>query len=179
MARYGFLVDLNYCVSCKACEIACKTWNEVPVDRNLRWRRVIDEEFGVSPRVEAYSVSLACNHCADAPCVKACPNGAITVRPDGIVQQDPSKCLGCRYCAAVCPYGAPQYDAVLNKVFKCNMCFDRIDAGETPACAQTCPTGALQWGKLEDIDYRGVREIPHFPDPDVTNPSIRFVTKED
>ena len=179
MSTYGFLVDLGLCISCKACEAACKTWNNVPTGRNVRWRRVIDQVNGVWPNVETYAVSMSCNHCADASCVKACPSGALAVRAkDGIVTFDKAKCIGCRYCESVCPYGAPQYDATEKKMSKCTMCVDRIDAGKVPACADTCPTGALQFGKLADLDRKGVKQIPNFAEPSYTNPSIRFVPKE-
>lgn len=179
MSTYGFLVDLGLCISCSACEAACKTWNNVPTGRNVRWRRVIDQVLGVWPKVTTYGVSMACNHCADASCVKACPSGALTVRAqDGIVVLDSTKCIGCRYCESVCPYGAPQYDATEKKMSKCTMCVDRIDAGKGPACVDTCPTGALQFGKLVDIDHLGAKQIPNFAEPSYTNPSIRFVPKE-
>lgn len=179
MSTYGFLVDLGLCISCSACEAACKTWNNVPTGRNVRWRRVIDQVLGVWPKVTTYGVSMACNHCADAPCVKACPSGALSIRAkDGIVLLDKTKCIGCRYCESVCPYGAPQYDATEKKMSKCTMCVDRIDAGKEPACVDTCPTGALQFGKLVDIDREGVKQIPNFAEPSYSNPSIRFVPKE-
>ena len=179
MTRFGFLVDLNYCISCKACEVACKTWNAVPTGRDVRLRRVIDEVIGVSPNVQdTYSVSLACNHCEEPACVKACPNGAFSIRTDGLVVHDRSKCLGCRYCEAVCPYGAPQFDAVEKKMWKCSGCFDRVDQGLQPACASACPTEALKFGLLDELEALGVREIARFANPNRTSPAVRFVTRE-
>lgn len=179
MAKYGFLVDLNLCVSCRACEVACKTWNSVPTHRQVFWRRVIDESFGYQEKVIGWSVSLACNHCNEAPCVKACPTGAMTKRTsDGIVLIDQQKCVGCRYCEAVCPYGAPQFDPVVRKMSKCTMCVDRLAQDKLPACVETCPTEALQFGLLSEIDQRGVRQIPRFADPSIADPSIRFIPKE-
>ena len=179
MSSYGFLVNLNLCITCRACEVACKTWNVLPTDRQIRWRRVFDESTGTWPNAVTYSVSLACNHCANAPCVKACPSKALSVRPsDGIVLIDQGKCVGCRYCAAACPYGAPQFDVALKKMSKCTFCVDRIEQGLEPACVDTCPTGALQFGKIEDLDRRGVKAIPRLADPRLSNPSIRFIPKE-
>lgn len=179
MSTYGFLVDLGLCISCAACEAACKTWNNVPTGRNVRWRRVVDQVQGVWPNVSAYGVSMACNHCADPSCVKACPSGALSIRAkDGIVLLDKAKCIGCRNCSSVCPYGAPQYDATEGKTSKCTFCVDRIDAGKEPACVDTCPTGALQFGLLTDLNRKGAKEIPSFAEPSHTNPSIRFVPKE-
>jgi len=179
MAKYMFLVDLNYCISCRACEVACKTWNDVPVGRGVRWRQVVDEVLGEGDGIVKYSVSLACNHCNDAPCVKACPAGAMYRRTqDGIVLVDTSKCIGCRYCVAACPYGAPQYDPVTKKTSKCTMCVDRLSSGRLPACVETCPTGALQFGEAREIAPKGVRQILRFPDPWYADPSIRFIPKE-
>ena len=178
MPRYGFLVDLNYCISCKACEVACKTWNDVPTDRGIHRRRVVDEVFGSGQAVTTYSVSLACNHCERPACVAACPNGAFSVRPDGLVAHDKSKCAGCRFCESVCPYGAPQYDAVEKVISKCSGCFDRVDQGLQPACADTCPTGALRFGPLSELEHEGVREIPRFSNPNRTWPAVRFVPRE-
>ncbi len=179
MAKYMFLVDLNYCISCHACEVACKTWNNVPTDRGIRWRQVVNEVFGEGADVLQYAVSLACNHCNEAPCVKACPTGAMYRRAqDGIVLVDQQKCIGCRYCAAVCPYGAPQFDPVAKKTSKCTMCVDRLSEGKLPACVDTCPTQALQFGEASEIARRGVRQITRFPNPLYSDPSIRFIPKE-
>lgn len=179
MAKYMFLVDLNYCVSCRACEVACKTWNDVPTDRGIRWRQVVDEEFGEGREVLTYSVSMACNHCNEPACVKACPTGAMYRRSqDGIVLVDQSKCIGCGYCRAACPYGAPQLDPITKKTSKCTMCVDRLAQGMLPACVDTCPTQALQFGEASAMSRRGVRQITRFPDPSYCDPSIRFVPKE-
>ena len=180
MTRLGFLVDLNYCISCKACEIACKTWNDVPTDRGIRRRRVVDEILGGAGRaVTNYSVSLACNHCERPACVEACPAGAMSVRPDGLVVHDKAKCIGCRFCESVCPYGAPQYDPVEKVISKCSGCSDRVDLGLQPACVDTCPTEALRFGPLAELEALGIREIPRFSNPNRTWPAVRFVTKED
>lgn len=178
MSHQGFLLDLNYCISCKACEVACKTWNGIPTDRNVRLRRVIDEIHAEGPHPMSYSVSLACNHCEEPACAKACPNGAITVRADGLVVHDRTKCQGCRYCEAVCPYGAPQYDAVDRKMTKCSGCPDRVDAGLAPACVAACPTEALQFGDLVALDVAGTRQISRFPNPNRTHPAVRFIPRE-
>jgi DMSO reductase iron-sulfur subunit len=177
MTRYGFLVDLNYCISCKACEVACKTWNAIPTGRGVRLRRVVDEISGVYPRFDTYAVSLACNHCESPACMKACPNGALTQRADGLVMHDRAKCVGCRNCEAVCPYGAPQYDAVEKKMWKCSGCFDRVDAGQIPACVDACPAEALGFGPLDELDRAGVRQIANFANPARTGPAVRFVPR--
>ena len=115
--QHGFYFDASLCVKCHACEIACKTWNEVEV--GPRWREVVKVESGEFPEVQAMNVSMACMHCADAPCQTACPVGAITKRTDdGIVLVDPKTCIGCGFCAWACPFNAPQLTAMTGKMEK-------------------------------------------------------------
>ena len=108
--QHGFYFDHTRCVKCHACEIACKSWNEVEV--GPRWREVVKIESGTFPDVQAMNVSMACMHCGDAPCRSACPVGAIDKRADdGIVVVDPDKCIGCGFCTWACPFNAPQLSA--------------------------------------------------------------------
>ncbi|MBI4904910.1 MAG: 4Fe-4S binding protein [Acidobacteria bacterium] len=118
---------------------------------------------------------MACNHCEDADCVQVCPVKAISRRADGIVVVDTSRCIGCQMCGKSCPYAAPQYHTVTGKMQKCTMCFDRVDKGLEPACATVCPTGALQWGKWEEIESKGSPAIEGFT-PGQNKPHVRFVT---
>jgi anaerobic dimethyl sulfoxide reductase subunit B (iron-sulfur subunit) len=117
------------------------------------WRRVYEVAGGEwaqqssawTSTVFAYNVSLACNHCEHAKCAGVCPVDAYTVRDDGIVLLDSSKCIGCGYCSWACPYGVPQYDRAAGYMSKCNFCFDNIDSGLPPACTAACPMRALEW----------------------------------
>ena len=118
----------------------------------MLWRRVYEVSGGTWERrgaawtnsVFAYNVSVACNHCADPACAAACPTGAYAIRDDGIVWLDAKKCVGCEYCAWVCPYSAPQYSPELGRTTKCDFCRDLIDAGLPPACVAACPMRALE-----------------------------------
>ena len=155
--QHGFYFDHKRCVKCHACEIACKTWNEVEV--GPRWREVVKVESGTFPNVKAMNVSMACMHCGDAPCQNACPVTAITKRAeDGIVVVDQNKCIGCGFCVWACPFNAPQLSASAGKMEKCNFC--QTPGKERPldmprACEEICPTGAIQSGSMVELANQG------------------------
>ena len=149
--RYGMVVDLNRCVGCQTCTIACKHHNDTPP--GVQWRRVLDVEQGEYPNVERLFLVTGCQHCAEPPCVPVCPTGATRQRADGLVTMDYDTCIGCGYCAVACPYqartiaherewyfGAPsrQEERVFHEervgvASKCTFCVDKIDeAAETP-----------------------------------------------
>lgn len=173
---YGWLLDYKRCIECRACESACKQWNSVETGIDVRFRLVRKSESGAFPNVRTLALSLACNHCEDPYCVKYCPTRAMYQRPDGVVLVDQDKCIGCKLCWEFCPYQAPQFNTKTKKVQKCTMCIDRIEQGLKPACATLCPTGALQWGKWEEISGNGEHEAeaPGFV-ARATRPRIRFV----
>ena len=176
MPTYGWLVDPKRCIECRACESACKQWNGVETGLNVRYRKVNVKEAGRFPAPRTQALSLACNHCDNPLCLKACPVRAIWRRADGIVLIDSDRCLGCRMCEKFCPYNAPQFNVRTRKMEKCTMCFDRIDQKLEPACAAVCPTAALTWGRWDEISGKGVGQVEGFSNPALTLPSIRFVT---
>lgn len=174
--QLGFHVDMETCIGCKSCEAACKDFYRLPPE--IRWRRVRSFEAGEFPEALRVHLSLACNHCADPACMKGCPVEAYTKREgDGLVIQDPGKCIGCQYCTWTCPYGVPQFDPAQGVVSKCNGCYQRIDQGLLPRCVESCLTGALTFG---DVDLFAAsrkevsRQAPGFSDPAITRPSTRF-----
>jgi DMSO reductase iron-sulfur subunit len=145
---YKFLFDIDRCIDCRACEVACKQQNDVEI--GVRWRRVSEIEGGKYPNPSRTFVSLACFHCARPPCMAACPVKAIYKRADGIVINDKSKCIGCGYCSWACPFGAPQFGSK-GLMQKCIACYPRIDKGLDPACVHTCLTGALAFDTPAEI----------------------------
>ncbi len=145
--RKGFFVDIERCIKCHACEIACRVWNGINVPS---YRTVMEIENGVFPRVERTNVSIACMHCEEPYCMAACPTKAICKREDGVVLVDKDKCIGCRLCSWVCPFGAPKYGPDL-KMQKCTFCSDRPD-WMPRACEEVCPTGAIVCGTIDHLE---------------------------
>ena len=174
MSTYGWLLDPKRCIECRACETACKQWNQTPT--GVRFRKVRVVETGKAPNVSVTALSVSCNHCETATCIRVCPAKAISRRADGIILFDDKKCLACRQCEQFCPYGAPQFNETLKRMQKCTMCADRIDQKLEPACATLCPTGALQWVEWDSIKDAGTDRVGGYSSPDLTRPRMRFVT---
>lgn len=146
--RYGFAIDHRKCIGCHACTVACKSENDVPLGVYRTWVKYIEK--GEFPNSRRYFSVLRCNHCEDAPCVEVCPTGALFKRPDGIVDFDPAKCIGCKSCMQACPYDAIYIDPNSHTAAKCNFCAHRVDQGLLPACVVVCPEKAIIAGDLDD-----------------------------
>ncbi len=176
--QIGFYVDATKCINCKTCEVACKDFNDAAVGQRIRKVRTF--EGGEFPRVFAYNISMSCNHCEDPICVKHCPAGAYTKRAsDGIVLHEPERCIGCRYCTWLCPYGAPQYDPKTGRVKKCNLCLGEMEQGRSPVCVAACPLRAIEVGSLREIAGRAgaTISIRNLPAPDMTRPASRYMVR--
>lgn len=171
MTQYGFYLDQSICLGCFACQMACKDWYDT---ETTAYRQVRAVEEGHFPATRLSFVSTACMHCENPPCVQVCPVSAITKRPDGIVVQDPTTCIGCRYCSWACPYNAPKFIPERGRVEKCNLCVDRLSAGQEPICVAACITRALQWGDIAELEERAsaTRQVPGLPDPNITKPAM-------
>jgi anaerobic dimethyl sulfoxide reductase subunit B (iron-sulfur subunit) len=183
LERPSFFLDTQICTGCKTCIIACRDKNDLPA--GVRWRRVVEFAGGdwvlrkdgtVSQNVFAYYISVGCNHCRDPICVEVCPSTAMQQDDQGIVTVDPDRCVGCRYCEWACPYSAPQFDAALGQMTKCDFCRDDIERGGTPACVAGCPTRALQFGEYEALAarYGSDRIMAPLPPQALTDPNFIF-----
>jgi len=145
-------LDLELCVGCGACAVACMDQNDIyPEKGQPAFRRIYRIEGGEFPDAGIQYISTACVHCEDSPCVIGCPTGAVT-RDDrtGAIVVNETLCIGCHSCALACPFGVPRYDQD-DKMRKCNLCIERVEAGLEPACVRVCPTGALKFESANTI----------------------------
>jgi formate dehydrogenase iron-sulfur subunit len=162
----GILVSPELCIGCRACQVACKSWNQLPGDTTSN-KGSFENPPDLTPHlfnrihyVEVPSdkdplrwlfVNQRCMHCEDAGCMKICPSpGALFRTKEGSVAYDREKCIGCKLCATACPFNVPRYDKN-DKIAKCNLCADRIANGLQPACTKTCPTAALKYGDRDAL----------------------------
>lgn len=172
--KWGMAIDIDRCVGCWACSIACTEQNDVPM--GMTWNRILtdggkhhDMPSGTYPNVDITYYPVACQQCENAPCVEVCPTGATYKRDDGIVAIDYDRCIGCRYCMAACPYGArvfnwsepkriPSFEIGASYVparhkgvvEKCTFCVERVDMGKEPFCVEACPYDARIFGDLNN-----------------------------
>ncbi len=150
--KLGWLVDTRRCFGCHACEVSCKSENDVPLGHFIR--QTIYQDEGAYPKVARMFLPMACQHCEDAPCIKACPCGALHKEAGGTVAIDYNICCGHGTCVDVCPYGAIYMDPVAKQAVKCHNCYHRTENGMEPACVPTCPSEALYFGDLNDPESK-------------------------
>ena len=168
MSGKGFIFDLNKCVGCHACVVACQIENVAT--GAMVWREVSSSNRLQHPGIPLFNLSLACNHCADAPCLINCPALAYSRDPETrAILHNPAHCIGCKYCTWVCPYDAPKFNAAKGIIEKCTLCHVRIGNGMKPACAIACPTGALSFGEIG----LSPNNIPGFPEVGI-RPAIQI-----
>ncbi|MBW1997945.1 MAG: oxidoreductase [Deltaproteobacteria bacterium] len=161
MTKYAMAIDLNYCIGCYNCQIACKdehVGNEfLPITKSQPtfghfWRGIEEVERVLSPsKIRVDYIPTLCQHCDDAPCVKEAKNDAVYQRPDGIVIIDPDKAVGQKQLVESCPYGVIFWNEQENLPQKCTFCAHLLDDGwKEPRCVQTCPTSCMVFGDLDD-----------------------------
>jgi formate dehydrogenase iron-sulfur subunit len=202
--RMGFFTDTSVCIGCKACEVACKEWNQIPMsmqgftgksyDNTIdlgadTWRHVafVEQRVATDARenggdlvrvaqvngaidagLQTYQegdgfrwlmASDVCKHCTDAACLDVCPTGALFRTEFGTVVVQEDVCNGCGYCVPACPYGVIDQRKGDGRVWKCTLCYDRLGAGMTPACAKACPTESIQFGPLDELRARAAHRL--------------------
>ena len=148
MGKYAMAVDLEKCIGCGACIVACKAENRVPAD--VFRLTVYELEQGTFPDVKIEFRHDQCRHCEIAPCVSVCPTGASFIDNNGLVRLNATRCIGCKACVVACPYDARFTNPDKGFAEKCSFCDHLLDEGKKPACVQTCPTGARTFGDLDD-----------------------------
>jgi anaerobic dimethyl sulfoxide reductase subunit B len=154
LSPFAFSFDVSRCSGCLACVVACQDQNDFPAGEPVAFRHVTKLETGACPEAHIAHLSLACQHCGDAPCLVVCPMRAISRRPgDGAVIVDRDLCVGCHSCELACPFGAPKFPED-GKMSKCDLCGIRRDQGLKPACVRVCPVQALDCGPLEELSLK-------------------------
>src|SRR5829696_1106402 len=175
----GFYTDTTVCIGCKACEVACKSWNQLPTTNGgqnemsgdsydntrqldgIHWRHVKFVEQFSEDRVDGrwLMMSDVCKHCVNAPCLEVCPTGAIirTEFDTVVIQSD--TCNGCRACIGACPFGVIGINDVSNVAQKCTLCYDRLQSGLEPACSQACPTESIRFGPIRDLKQKARERV--------------------
>ncbi len=176
--RMGFFTDTSVCIGCKACEVACKTWNAVPEDGLTltgmsydntgglgasTWRHVaFIEQIQRPGEIAAGDAdgsrwlmsSNVCKHCTESACLDVCPTGALMRTEFGTVVVQEDICNGCGYCVSACPFGVIERREGDGRAWKCTLCYDRIGDGLEPACAKACPTQSIQFGPVDELRER-------------------------
>jgi formate dehydrogenase iron-sulfur subunit len=182
MGAKGFFTDTSVCIGCKACEVACKEWNQLPDDGLFftgmsydntvslgasTWRHVAFVERPVplggqlsgGPDFSWLLMSDVCKHCRRPGCMEACPTGAIVRTEFDSVYVQPDVCNGCGYCIVGCPFGVIDRRADDGRAWKCTLCYDRLKGGQEPACAKACPTDSIVFGDLDELRSKAAERV--------------------
>lgn len=157
-SEYAMVIDLNKCVGCRACELACNQRNDLP--EGVSYIRVHDHWEGGSlhhigeqaEQASHYHLPVQCQHCEEPPCAPVCPTGATYHHESGVVLGNDMTCVGCKYCMLGCPYDARRYNEETGIVDKCWLCLDWVLGGGEPACVQACVLGARLFGRRDDSE---------------------------
>jgi formate dehydrogenase iron-sulfur subunit len=176
MARaVAMFTDVSLCIGCRACQVACKQWNELApeepewtgtyqnhahfTDKSYRLVRFFEEPADDKVGLRWHMMSDVCKHCAEAGCLEACPTGAIYRTEYGTVNINQDICNGCRYCVSACPFGVVAYNHETGTATKCTFCNDRLHNGLGPACAKACPTESIKFGFRDELEAKARQRV--------------------
>ncbi|MBJ6723935.1 4Fe-4S dicluster domain-containing protein [Geomesophilobacter sediminis] len=201
MTATGFFTDTTVCIGCKACEVACKQWNQLPADGDFfsgrsydntihleatTWRHVafVERSVPLSGRTTAHPFSWlfmsdVCKHCRRAGCLEACPTGAIIRTEFESVYVQPDVCNGCGYCVVACPFGVINRRQDDGRAWKCTLCYDRQRDGMEPACAKACPTDSILFGPVEELKRHAELRLAELHRKGVTEAYLYGMKEED
>jgi DMSO reductase iron-sulfur subunit len=171
--RFGF--DMEACIGCHSCEVACAEQNGLPA--GTTWRRVGEVEGGDHPRARRFHLSMSCNHCLEPACLEGCPTNAYVKLDNGVVAHHADDCIGCQYCSWNCPYSVPAFQPDRRIVTKCDMCQPRLEAGLAPACVGACPTHAITIERVDVAAWRAdhrAGDAPELPSVELTLSTTRI-----
>jgi formate dehydrogenase iron-sulfur subunit len=177
----AMLIDTTKCIGCRACQVACKSWNDLPGEpaaysetwssprylSSHQYTRIIFREAAAPDgSLRWHFIKRQCMHCLDPACESVCPVGALKRLPEGPVVYDDGRCIGCRYCMMACPFQIPKFEwgKAVPLIRKCTFCAERQAEGLAPACASTCPTGALLFGEREELLREARRRLGTAPE---------------
>ncbi len=177
----AMLLDVSKCIGCRACQVACKQWHELPAEETTNrgtyenppdlsadtWTKVMFKEFGENGTFRWLFRKEQCMHCIDPACVNVCPTGALKRHPSlGFIVYNRHRCSGCGYCVEFCPFLIPRMDKEKSILLgsgrmggKCDFCYDRVSNGLEPACAKACPTGAIKFGERDGLIIEGKQRV--------------------
>jgi formate dehydrogenase iron-sulfur subunit len=201
MGAKGFFTDTTICIGCKACEVACKQWNQLPDDGLFftgmsydntatlgasTWRHVafVERPVPLSTQITGQNgfswlfSSDVCKHCARAGCLEACPTGSIIRTEFDTVYVQPDVCNGCGYCVSACPFGVIDRRQDDGRAWKCTLCYDRLKEEMTPACAKACPTESIQFGDLDELRKNARKRVFDLHERGVEEAYLYGVDKE-
>jgi len=191
--RKGLLITPELCIACRGCQSACKQWNKLPGERTQNtgtyenpprltsnlFNQIHFIENNKDVGIEWLFVRRACMHCGQAGCMDICPSpGTLFRTKEGAVMYNKSKCIGCKLCAAACPFDVPRFDEN-GKISKCTLCADRISSGLPTACAKTCTTGAIKFGNRQDLIAKaGAGGYTVYGENDLSGLGVMFALKQ-
>jgi len=186
--RYGLVIDLDRCTGCLTCIVACQTEHNLEQISGIRVETVggagRDTPSGTYPNFSMHYLPIPCMHCAEPPCIPACPAEAIYRRQDGIVLVDEAKCDGCLMCIDACLYGVLTHNTKTSTIWKCTLCAHRIDDGEVPFCVDCCEMEAMFFGDINDpstqVSQWAEKRNAYLYKPELdTNPGVRYCPPRD